>query len=511
MGNPAEVVIFGADGRPISTHYSREAARFRGTLNDWRPRRITSRASEVEKQTVAARAWDLYNNTPMGRGILNGARVDVVGTGLTPLPSIRPERLYIEEDDALAIKQALVDKFAAWAFDPRTFCDRQRRQTYYRLQAWHFLSWKITGIGISQVRFMPMDGVRPASLAILPIASERLRTPLAKQSANIYDGIEVDSAGMPVAVWITDAADLTGTRSQRYGLWNKETGLPEFLLVTGVDNIAEYRQGTMLDPVVKAIRDAEDLFDSAVVGAALAQSFAVYLQSPSSQGGIAALGGGNPLAQNSNGGGAYDWENAVYNLPRGMMMVGQPGYEPKSIDTTKPGPNYEAHFAGIREHIGTGTQRGAESLTRKYDASFSASQASLLNAEKFAQDDRAVLIDRFCLPVWSWLAFELAKTGKLPLPPGIDPVRDLPLYAEVDHLPPPFKSVLPSQAATANKIMFETGEKALSEAFAEKGVDPDVAFRRLARDKKKLLDLQIEMGVDLGVRPWSENQGASNA
>lgn len=497
-------------------HHSREGARHSGSLANWQPREVSPQQAEREKAEIQNRAWDLYTNTPIGRGIISGAKVDTIGTGLTPLPKIDAAKLSISAEAALEMKQALVDNFLKWGFDPRHFCDAQGRQSFYQLQGWAYVSWKIDGIAVLQVNIEEPDDIRPLRLSLTPIDAARLGNPrLSTMSGkDIYDGVEVDEKGKPVAVWIRDKSasgtsrlrSKTGT-STSFPIISPVTGLPEFLLVTGVDNIAEYKQGSTLEPIIKLIRDAEDYHESALIGAIQQHLFSVFMEQTQAQSGF----GGDPLAGNE-GMSKQDWEKAVFEIDKGMIVTGPKGYAPKPLEANKPGPDYEAHFNSIEKHVGTATQKGVENLTRQYNSSFSASMANILNAERFSAEERGVMDSKFNQPIWSWLCWEQAASGMITLPRGVDPVRDLFDYSEAAFLPPPMKVLQPLQAAKANEVKLKTGETSLSRIFAENNIDPAEGFRQMAIDERRKLDMSNEYGVDLGAKPWPppENEGATN-
>lgn len=502
---------------PTGRSFNRAGASHRGTNAKWKPSLISRMQAEREKKLTSTRSWDLYTNTAMGRGIISGAKIDTIGTGLTPLPTLSPQQLGITGDAARELTQAQIDAFMLWGFDPRHFCDGQARQNFYQLQGWGYLSWKLDGIGIFQVSFEEEDDIRPSRLILTPIDSGRLKTPVraAGRSAAIngkaiYDGIEVDSRGKPIALHLTKGNNpglaSANLATERFSIWSEKTGLPEFLLITGVDNIAEYRQGSMLEPIMKLIRDTEELQDAALVGALTAQLFSIVMGKSAVTGGG---DGGDPEQQNSNKG-TYDWEDAVYQLMSGTIIEAPLGMEPKSIETGKPGPNFDAHMDQLKEHAGTATQRGKENMTRTYQSSFSASIANILAADRVSDDDRVVMDSCFNQPAWSWHCYGLAVTGQAPLPVGIDPVRDLYLYSAATFLPPPPKVLQPLPAAKANQIKLETGETTLSEVWSKNNKDPEKSFQQLAADKAKMLELQNTFGVDLGVRPYppeKENNG----
>ena len=134
------------------------------------------------------------------------------------------------------------------SLDCRHWCDAQRRLDYYGLQGLSYFNWKLYGIGVFQV-IAKKRSMAPLSTCLLPIDPFRLVTPSDRTDKEIYDGVEVDQDGEAVKVWFrnpnTTIARPTAANCTSFDVWDKKTALPRILLVTGVRNIAEYRQDSV--------------------------------------------------------------------------------------------------------------------------------------------------------------------------------------------------------------------------------------------------------------------------
>ncbi|RLB88630.1 MAG: hypothetical protein DRH26_13185, partial [Deltaproteobacteria bacterium] len=154
-------------------HFKRAGAALQGTLSNWVTAIVHSRIAEIEKRKVSNRAWDLYLNDAMAKGIIEGLVVEAINTGITPQP--HPMFEWLGKDSAWQneYQKKAYDLFEIWGLDFRNFCDATGRCNIYMLQALAFFQWKLEGIGVFQV-VMQKEKSRPLALSVLPIDPGRL-------------------------------------------------------------------------------------------------------------------------------------------------------------------------------------------------------------------------------------------------------------------------------------------------------------------------------------------------
>lgn len=496
-------VILDLHGRPLrpeasfGQHVRRTGANLQGTLVNWANHLVSARIAERERRRISERAEDLYVNSAIAHGVLEGLQIEAVGTGLTPTAAPDFEALGLDAAWAEEYAGALWRLFKSWAFDPRKWCDATRRVNFYQLQALAYFQWKLHGIGLFQIVFERPDPLRPARLALLPICPTRLQTPQGRTRAEIYDGVEVDPrTGAVLAIHVARKVPGAGLRvvgdTVRVPVWHRETGLPQVLLVADVRNVAEYRQDSVLAPVIAEIKNNDDFVEAALVKAVTQNLLALYVSLQYPDGSTF----GAPA-----GSGAIDWAERVHEIAKGTIIEGPPGYHPEPIQNTAPGPGYDVMWRSIVSRVGAATQRGGENVLREYNSSYSASQASIENAERFADADRQVLVQSFCQPAWAWLAYEAALAGRLPVASRREFLENLAAYTEADWLPPPARRIDKKKEADHDEKRLATHTTTYAEIHGRMGRHWKSQMRQRAQELAYLRELEAEFGVDLTVEP----------
>jgi len=486
-----------ATSKPVASrgrHHKRSGAALRGTLANWVSGIVSARLAETERGSVSARAWDLYTNDAMAHGIIEGMTTEVVGIGLSPQP--QPMTRWLKRDQVWQeqYQQAAYDTFEIWGLDPRNFCDATRRMNIYMLQVLAYFHWKLDGIGLFQP-IMVKDPYRPFSLSILPIDPSRLTTPTdAPKTEDIYDGVVIDKYGAieaayiqrpTTAKWAASFGMAQVANCDRIPAYNPKTGFPNLLFVCDVRNVAEYRQDSILGSMIKELRDSGDFVNAALVKALVSNLFTVFIQDETGQSAVTT------------------WEDRIQELEQGTMIMGAAWEKPHIISSDAPGPNFDTMNESIIGRLGMATGRGPENVTKAYKASYSASQASIENAEKLNNFERMVLVNRFCQPIEMIRQYEAALRGYLPVS-SIEEFRrpeNWYAYTRTDWLPPPMRPIDKVKAAKADEIRLQNRTITYSDLYAEKGKDWRVALRQSAQEQAYISALEEEYGVRLRPEP----------
>lgn len=474
--------------------FKRSGASIQGTLSNWVSQVINSRIAESEKRTVANRAWDLYLNDAMAHGILEGMIVEVVGTGLTPQAQPMLTWLGLDIDWQQQYQQKTSDIFELWGMDPRCFCDAQRRLNIYQLQALALFQWKLDGIGLFQVRFKPSP-FAPLSLSLLPIDPGRLITPYDLSSrGDIYDGLELDKDGAVKAAWITKDgknawntlyASANSAECTRVPVMNEKTGLPNLLTVCNVRNVSEYRQSSVFGSLIKELRDNSDFVEAALVKALLANLFSIFVEDTY----------GTQLSSST------EWADRIQELEKGTVIVGRQGEVPHVIENNAPGANFEVMFNSTIKRLGMATGRGPENVSKQYNASYSASQASMENAGKYDDVDRMTLINGFCQPALMLMQYESVLRGLLPVQSSEKFLENLYAYTRAQWQPPPLRPIDKLKAANADQVRLGNLTRSMADVYGEKSQDWRTGLRQIAIEKAYIEELEAEYGVELTPKP----------
>ena len=470
-------------------HFSRAGAKVKGSLSNWATSLINSKIAEMEKRKVSNRAWDLYLNDAMAKGIIEGLVVEAINTGITPQPHPMIRWLGKDADWQKDYQQKAYDLFEIWGLDFRNFCDATGRANIYMLQALAYFQWKLEGIGVFQI-VIKKDPVRPLGLSILPIDPGRLMTPSdANSKLDIYDGLEIDKHGEIAAAWVLKPGKSYFTFSAksddcvRIPAINKKTGMPNMLFVCDVRNVAEYRQDSILGSMIKEIKDSNDFVDAAMIKALIQNLWTVWVQSDA--------------GANANNDPNSTWQDRIQEMDKGTMIFGREGEEAKFMDSNSPGPSYEIMNNSITSRLGMATGRGAENVLRSYKASYSASMANIENAGRFDDSDRMILNNRFNQPIFAMLQYEAALRGILPVT-SIDHFKNnLYAYTRTEWMPPPNRPIDHQKAAKADTERLDNNTISYSDIYGGRSKNWRAELRQKAIEKKYIKDLEEEYGVSM--------------
>lgn len=468
--------------------YARRAgAGIQGTLSNWINSVIDARLAERQKRKVSERAQDLYTNDAMAHGISESLPVEIVGTGLTPSPQPMTRWLGFDSSWQEEYQQRVYDLTEVWGFDPRNWCDAQRRMNLYMMQYLALFLWRLDGIAVFQVVNKPRPQA-PLSLSILPIDSGRLITPSDKQAGiDIYDGIQLDSDGEPVSAWImkpnrfgTQFRMARSDECTEIPIYDADTGLPNLLLVCDVRNISEYRQDSILTACIKEIRDNNDFVDASLVKALINNLFVLFVQG----------------AYNSNQSN-LSWEDRIKEIEKGTLLLGGAEEIPHFLENNTPGSGYDIMNNSILGRLGMATGRGPENIARAYKASYSASQASIENAGKYDDVDRATLVNRFCQPINMLMQYEAVLRGLLPVKSVDHFLRNMHAYTRTDWLPPKLRPIDKQKAASADDMRLKDNTRTYADIYGEQSQDWRVKLRQRAVERAYIKSLEEEYGISM--------------
>lgn len=436
----------------------RSGAATTGQLGNWINSVVGQFVAEAEKRRISDRALDLYTNDAMAHGIIETMTAEAVGIGLTPQMAPDAEWLGLSAEWAVEYQRAADKLFERWGLDFRCFCDAQRRLDFYGLQALAYFHWRLDGIGVFQVLYDD-NPAAPIPLSLLPIDPLRLGTPRSFVDGDVCDGVEVDHNGAPVAVHIRKPGVSHVLASSegytRLPVTDEKTGLPRVLLVCDVRNIAEYRQDSVLASMIPELRCNQDFVSAALVRTLMANMFAVKLKHAGMGSAGARLGD--------------TFEDRFEEMEQAMLLHLNQNEDAEFMKNDAPGPNYEKMFDSIVKRLGMATGRGAENVAREYKASYSASQANMIQSEKLIRSEQKLTLNvRFNAPALAWMLYAGAVRGQVPVKSLPHMRENLFDYTRAEWLPQPTRHIDPLKTAKAHQVEKQIGERTIREYCAEK-------------------------------------------
>lgn len=478
-----------------ATHYRSGGASTQGTLSNFKEQPTTSYAADKDKDKVRNRAWQLYKDDALAKGMLEGIPQETVNIGITPQAS--PDTEFLGRDQAWEDEYTgiISGMFNIWGLGPDNWCDISRRQNFYMLQALAMFTWAIDGKAVFQ-RATQVHQRAPLSLAWNAIDPGMLITPTDLDKDRIvFGGVELDkNTGQPINIFIrkqTTGYSLS-TDYNTYPVYDKETGFQNILIVCDVRQISEVGQDSMLSPVIKEILDLHDTVDASIVKKLISNMWTFFVESP--------LG---PPDQS----GEPAQVDRIEEIEKGTIIFGAGQQKPELIQGYSESEESGIIVDRIMERAGMAALVGVENVLRRYNSSYSASRAARIIAEMFNDSKRMVLNSRFNDPIFQWFTYELILRGyitSVPVQEYLSPYSYA--YSRMKYLNPPSHPIDPAKQAKADEINLKNGTTSLSEIFGQKSQDWKKAVKQQLIEAAYKKKMAVELGVELEDEPEEPTQ-----
>jgi len=383
-----------------------------GVLRRWRPA-LRDAVSDTLRHLPLQRGQsrELVRTNPIAAGAIQTNVDRVVGTGLVPVPE--PDRAVLgwSEQQLLDWQHLLRREFSLWADSPE--CDYAGEQTFYEKQGLVLSSTLISGDVFTVLPDAAPTATQPYRLRLQTIEADRVGNPLGKPNTpEVTAGVMRDASGLATAYHVYDrhpggALFVGATLGQ--GQWIERIGrsgrrriLHHYRLLR-----PEQPRGVpYLSPVVDSIKQLGRYTEAEIQAAVVSAFFTVFVQTKDG-GSPAPVFGLQPGAQAPNQEIAMG-PGAVVGLADGETV--------STADPGRPNPAFDPFVQAIVQQIGVGLGIPFEVLMKRFNASYSASRAALLDAWMWFRGLRAWLARSFCQPVReTWMA-EAVAIGRIPAP-----------------------------------------------------------------------------------------------
>jgi lambda family phage portal protein len=516
----APPVLYNASGRPLSNsrvnitpdpvQYASRGASQKGSLRSWVPRKLSSGSQmSRQRQTLQARISDLIGSDPHAAGVVQSFPVTVVGSGLTPYPSLDSEALGITEEIAAGIESA---QRRAWSrFAPQA--DITGRD-FGQIQFVWERSLIQHGEALTLVLMQPRPG-RRYNLCLRMLHPSRLATPTDKTNSNVFDGVEVDDNGAPVAAWIRKSgkSGLLSGHSRNFRRIPFQRG-HRWLVIHDFyeDDPEQYRGVSPLTPILKGFKDLNDFLDAELVSNVVTAAFSIFIELQR---------GTNPMDVGSNLSAFYDdvWsgqknETVRYqNLDPGSIMYGNPGEKPHPISANRPGTTFPSFVRELKKAFAHGLNIPYPVLFKDVDGvSHAGFRSAMLEAWRVYTYRRQHIGRGPSQAIYNMLQEEAYLMGDLPIP---GPMAEF--YANQDALcacewyGAPKGDIEPYKAIKADLLKNENNIKPLEQIILEDGAgNPQAVIRQIEKEKTDLRSRGL-MPADTQSGNDSELSGTSAA
>jgi len=453
---------------------------------------------DFNNYTLRQRARMLYMAAPIATSAIKTNRTNVVGVGLKLKSRIDREVLGLSPEQAEAWQKTTEREFSLWSENKRA-CDATGMNNFFGLQQLALISWLLSGDCIGVFKQYEVDCLHPYALRIHLIESDRIATPgdcgggavlntttgkNPKTKNTIYDGVEVDKNGMVVAYHIRSSYpyELNGpeTKWARVLAYQKETGLPNVIHIMDSERPDQYRGVSYLAQVIEPLLQLRRYTESELMAAVVESFFTAFVKTeaptdemPFNQ--IEPDPPGEPKGPNE------------YSMGPGQINIMEPGEDVVFANPTRPAGGFDAFVTAISTQIGAATEIPADLLLKKFNASYSASRAALMEAWKGFKMRREWLADDFCRPVYEvWLSEAVAR-GRIYAPGFFDNPAIRAAYLGSEWLGPSQGQLDPTKEITAEILACSEGFSTHEQSTIKlNGGQWDANVEQLLRENEKL-------------------------
>ena len=344
------------------------------------------------KEILMARSRQLYMGNAIAVGAIRKMRTNIIGTGIKLKPKINKKILELSDEEADEIQNRIQTIWELWANS--TECDSERQSNFYQLQSLAFITQLIDG---ECFVLLPLKNSNNDffELKIKLIDSARCVEPYAS-NVDAKNGVEINADGEVIAYWfINDKLTLQPKRVQVTG----KNGRKNVLVLMEKERIGQRRGVPLLAPVIEMLSQITKFTNAELMNAVVSSMFSVFITSDLNANPISDLFKEKSPEKENN-----------YSLGSGTIMELEPGQDVKFAEPTRPNTQFDNFLFSMCKQLGAALEIPVEVLLSNFNASYSASKASLEEVWKMYLMRRSWIVANFCQPIFEeWLDEAVAK------------------------------------------------------------------------------------------------------
>jgi len=409
------------------------ASRTKKTLKTWNPSHWSAKTDiDSNLKTLRDRAADLAMNSPVGAAAINTEVTNVIGSGLKVFPRIRYEELGMTAQQARQWSRKTKREFELWANSLR--CDFSRRNTFGELQAIAFTSSLVDGDSFCLFKRRPTRSDMPYSLRLQLLEAQRISNPIGNGAGTVGDvetilqttgnrvinGIEVNRDGQLEAIhvcnkiWNEPTTSTPKLRWQRVRMFGKDTGCRNVLHICRDVRPDQFRGVPFLAAVIETIKQMSRYADAELASAIIKSYFSLFFVQPLNNNDF------NQILSEGEDDGKACVDANEYKLGSATIAALPRGVDVKAIDSSNAQSTFDVFTNAFLTQVGAALNIPYELLVKKFQSSYSASRAALLQAEDEFRQRKAAFVTDFCQPVYEEFLAEAVALGRISAPGFFD-------------------------------------------------------------------------------------------
>jgi lambda family phage portal protein len=480
-----------------------DAAKVDRTNAHWLP---SNRSADLELLSSAgmlrARARDLVRNNAYAYGIKRALVRNIVGCGIIPQAKVENKNGKPNE----RFNQTAEDLWRRFQMQ----ADVTGRLSFYEIQELAFSEVIEAGEVLIQFVSSP-NRSRPLPFALELIECDRLADDyqsfrgINRENGNeLRRGVEVNSAGEPVAYWIypkhPNDINTLHTTPERFPA-------DRFIHLFRPKRIGQTRGVTEFAPVIRWLKDLGYYLENELQSSAVASCFtaAITTLGGPADGGLLDIS--DTESTDTDG-------NSFEHIQPGMVARLLPGEDVKVINPMRPNSSAEPWINLMIRSMAVGMGLSYERLARDYSqTNFSSNRASDLEDRREFRPWQNWLITHLCIPVWQRFMTSAVMEDSRGFPGAFEFLADFDRWTKADWQSPGWEWVDPQKEAAASAIALQNNLTTLSDELGKKGLDLRETLEQRKREKEMIDELgltpEVEEETANGPKKTPKNQAAT--
>lgn len=474
-----------APKRQPSAGYMRDSSA--GFLSSWRPT-LRDAQDDVRQSwgVAAARTIETLQNSGWLAGAVEQASADTIGNGLRLNATPDLDVLGIDEDAGYELCRRIERRWRAWSTNPLE-CDARGKRTIADLTDAAIRHHYAFG---EAVALLPRI-VRPVSTSavkVMMLSPHRLKQDTDERLAMV-NGVQMDGNGLPVAYRFSRR--FAGIEQDVEFRARSRDGRPQVIHV--FDGAPDQVRGiTPLAPVLKVLRQYDQLADATLTTALIQTIIAATIKSPQFDGAAfeGFAGDDEDLPDQVAGtlkARAEWWSGRSLDLgTHGKVAQLFPGEEFAIHAAKSPGDQYLPFSKNLLREVARCAGTTYEAMTGDYEgATYSSVRMGNSSIFFVTLRRRGRIAMPFVQPIYAaWLDEEVA-TGRIDWPGGYGAfVASRAAATQAEWYGPAKPTADDLKTAKAQTERLTNGTTSLAYECAEYGLDPETVFEQRQKDRK---------------------------
>lgn len=371
-----------------------------------------------DRQELVNRSRDAERNYPIATAILDKLSINVVGSGFTLLSRVDADELGITTEEAKKISDYIEKEWELFANSVE--CDATRTQVLGSMaKLWYTQKLRNGDAFINLIRIdQKKRPGNPYTLALQGVEADRISNKnFAPNTDTLFDGVEKDEYGAPIAYHVMRQHPGAYAKSMRKDIyvWDiinafDQNGLRKFIHLYEKKRDGQSRGFPKLAPILEKLKQSSDFSEGHLNQALASQLLAVFIESENQI-------DLNDLIIAAAGGTTTKSANAEYRMGSGPQVINlQKGDKVNHTTPALPSPQYTPFFTAQLQEISMSMGISYEVLSGKFEASYSAARAALLEFWKLVVNERAEFARTFYDVVYENWFWEAVASGRIEAP-----------------------------------------------------------------------------------------------